>query len=382
MGAQFRGIAGLRAWLAWIVAAAGLVHLAGLEHGAAAHALTFAADQAIMLFMVITGFVITHRVLMRAEAWPVFVVRRALRIYPVYIVCLGAATWAAPAYFDTIAAQPWGALSPAADTFAGDIVTFHADRWTHLAAEITLLQGLIPDALLFHAASVPLAPAWTLSAVWQFCLVAPFVVAAARNRRQAAMLSAVALALFALWERGWLGSYGLPAHVPSSLAGAGPLFAAGLATRLVLPQLATPRHFPLALALWSVVLAALLLPHALFGAGWLVLVGYAAPAARPQGRVPRVLAVLLDSEPARWLGARAYAVFLVHYPLIQALVAACAGAGLAYWPMVTVLVLAAPPLTLAAAVLLHALVERPAVALGRHLKAPLLIAQMAPLPAE
>lgn len=382
MGGQFRGITGLRAWLVWTVVMASLVRLTGLDRHAALALFAPAAGQAIALFMVVSGFGLTHRVLIRAEPWPVFVSRRALRVFPAYWVCLAVATWTAPAYYATIEAQPWAAMAPPVAAIAGDAVTLHADRWPHWLTQATLVNGLIPDGVLFHAGTVPFEAAWSLSAIWQFSLLAPLLVAAARVRRHAAVLSAAALALFALWRGGWMGSYGFPDALPGSLAAASPLFALGIATRLALPLIAPQRHFALPLVLWSSGLAALLAPHALFVALWLALVAWLLPATPPAGRAGNALHLLLDSRAARWLGSRSYATALMHYPLFQALIAGCAAAGLGYWPMVAVLAMTALPLTLAAAVLLHALVERPALALTRYLRAPLLIAHMAPIPAE
>jgi peptidoglycan/LPS O-acetylase OafA/YrhL len=222
---------------------------------------------------------------------------------------------------------------------------------------------MIADQLLDNANQIFLGPAWSLSLEWQFYLVAPLIVAAARRPRGALALTVLFLPAYALYWTGWLGTYGAPWGHPSLLFGAAPLFALGIATRLAVPALPVVRRYPLVQVAWIVGCIALVDRDALFVGMWLAMVPYMLMAAP----TPRIAHALLDSRPALWLGHRSYSTYLIHMPVVQALVWACARGGLAYWPSVAVLAVGTVTLTLIASALIHRWIERPGIALGKRL---------------
>jgi peptidoglycan/LPS O-acetylase OafA/YrhL len=86
---RFRGIEGMRGWLALIVLLAHLVTATGFTSVVPGLAfLAPASGQAVTVFIIISGFVIAHLRLSRGEPYPLYIARRALRLYPVYLVCL------------------------------------------------------------------------------------------------------------------------------------------------------------------------------------------------------------------------------------------------------------------------------------------------------
>ena len=84
---------------------------------------------------------------------------------------------------------------------------------------------------------------------------------------------------------------------------------------------------------------------------------------------------MFASRLAQWFGARSYAVYLVHFPIIMALSLPIlrdvhGGTGLQFLAFLGAVV----PFTLLAAELMHRLVERPFITLGARL------ARIAPKP--
>jgi peptidoglycan/LPS O-acetylase OafA/YrhL len=366
----YRGIEGLRAWLAWTVVASHIFQGLALWRFVGAGPVIAAGNQSVFAFIVISGFVITHLILSRAEPYPAYIGRRFLRLYPVYLVCLAVGIVTTSLYTAAIMAQPWGALSPPISEFSRQFTSEVSHPVAHLLAHLTMLQGLIPDQMLDNANVALLGPAWSLSLEWQFYLVAPFIVAAATRPRGALVLTLLFLPAYALYWVGRLGTFGAPWGHPSMLLGAAPLFAIGIATRIVMPGLPPIRRYPVVPVLWVLGCIVLVYRDALFLGIWLALVPYMllqAPVDRVSRMVDRVLHALLDSRIAIWLGQRSYATYLIHFPLVQAIVWACARAGLGYWHSVAALAAGTITLTLIASAVIHRWVERPGIALGKAL---------------
>jgi peptidoglycan/LPS O-acetylase OafA/YrhL len=100
-------------------------------------------------FMALSGYVITQLCLTKREPYGQYIVRRALRLYPAYLVVLG---------FGTL-------LS---------LGTPHLPA--HLLAHLSLLHGLVPDTLLPGSAMSLLVPAWSISLEFQFYLILPLLL--------------------------------------------------------------------------------------------------------------------------------------------------------------------------------------------------------------
>jgi peptidoglycan/LPS O-acetylase OafA/YrhL len=369
----FRGIEGLRAWLAWTVVASHIFQGLAVWRFVRAGPVIAAGNEAVFAFIIISGFVITHLILSRAEPYPAYIGRRFLRLYPVYLVCLAVGMVTTIGYKDAIMAQPWGALTPPIAEFGAQFTSQASHPLAHLIAHLTMLHGLIPDQMLDNANVVFLGPAWSLSLEWQFYLVAPFIVAAAARPRGALVLTLLFLPAYALYWTGWLGTYGAPWGHPSVLFGAAPLFAIGIATRIAVPDLPAIRRYPLVPVLWMLVCLVLVYRDALFLGVWLAIMPYMLmlpPADRVSQVIDRVLHALLDSRIATWLGQRSYTTYLIHFPLVQAIVWACARTGLGYWQSVAVLAVGTILLTLIASALIHRWIERPGIALGKTLWGP------------
>ena len=366
---RFGGLEGLRAWLAWTVVFSHLLSFTGLGRLVPwlARSVGQLADGAVMVFIILSGFVITHLILERREPYGPYIARRFLRIYPVYFVALLAGIGGTCLAFDAFLVPPWGEMSPTnarllkqADSLAG------GDVFWHLAAHLTLLHGAVSSQVLYESQYMFLGPAWSLSLEWQFYLVAPLVVALATHRVGQVVLVALALWGHRLYTQGVFGEFMLPSVLP----GAALYFGVGIATRLWLKAGVRLRAFPLALLLliagWPVN-ATGLTPVLAWGA-FMAMLSLDVRAGDMASRAARWLfGRAFESRPARWLGEHAYATYLIHMPILQGVAWVCVKPlHLGWVPTGWVTVAVALPATLLASVLLRRCVEMPAVRWGRQ----------------
>jgi peptidoglycan/LPS O-acetylase OafA/YrhL len=347
----YKGIEGLRAYLAWTVVLAHLGEYCGAtERLPKGGLIGDAGNYAVLLFIVISGFVITHLILSKKEPFPIYMARRALRLYPAYLVALALSILTAPIAFHAVSSF---AYSPE------DVLRFiriEQEQFTanftpHLLAHLSLLHGAIPNQLLPYSQYEFLGPAWSLSLEWQFYLVAPLWIWLLYRKP----VIGIALALIAaltykefLW-RGFIN--------PSFLPGAILWFLLGIATRAMLPYAPKLSAYP-----WAIVLgcfALVLLDKQLVVLWlWIAMVAYILQ--------PKAWSVL-DGKLAQSAGSRSYCVYILHEPILG--VALFAAARWFSGPMQIVgffaLTIAA---TIAVSEIIHRWVEVPAIRIGRGLQ--------------
>ncbi len=341
----FKGIEGARGWLACAVVATHFVVLTPLVYLPVFAALIPIARWAVEVFIIISGFVITHLLVSTEESYPLYILRRALRIYPAYLVALALGVLTAPLLAELLAAFP---MQPPHEIHQGVVASRQiGDPIAQLLLHVSLMQGLRPETIHGY-----LPPAWSLSLEWQFYLLAPLFVAAAR-RRPAIVAAVAALCWlgYSMWMFGRFSN-------PSLILGGGWLFLAGILSRLHLDRLPSLRGYPAALPIALAPLAVFAVEAAAIVA-WIALLAYV--------RSDRSW-WLLDGRLARYVGARSYTIYILHYPIVLAAGwAAWRLFGLATKPAILA-AFAATLLLLAAAVeLVYRLVERPAIRLGKHL---------------
>ncbi len=318
-----------------------------LSHGGAA----------VDVFFILSGLVIFRSLeSCRFQARP-FLILRTTRIFPVYLVLLAAAIvlQPLPAPF---AAMPW--IAPGG--LAHDIIPqgWPANWAVEIAAHLTMMHGLFPNALLPDAWNSFLAAAWSLSTEWQFYVLALLLgrsqMSADRLVTLFLLLAAAGLAWDMAAPEPWQFSR---AFLPNKAQ----YFALGIASAVW-----TDRR---SLRSFAVVLGATLLLSAAHGN-----VGKLAPpliwtlclAAQLQPRTLALIAVPLRWRTMQWLGAISYPLYLANEPIQKALAFAlvCIVPGNAV--MFDVLWLPASiMLPVGTAALLHRYVETPAQRWGRTL---------------
>jgi peptidoglycan/LPS O-acetylase OafA/YrhL len=270
-------------------------------------------------------------------------------------------------HFQAFAAHPWGDIVPQPDLLALETASLdQGDFGWHLAAHLTMLHGAISSHLLPVSEYMFLGPAWSLSLEWQFYLVAPLVLVGLQSRRGRILVALATVVGFAAYREGWLGEF----FDPSFLPGAGPYFAVGIATRLLFGKLPEFKIYPLAtmiIAFGICLMAHDLLPFAVWAAfiAWLRTAPAMVGADRPAGRV---LDAAFNSKLAHYLGSRSYSTYLIHEPIIHAVVFVCITRfSLEQGPTLLVTLVSTIGLTLAASAVLYRYVEAPAIAFGKRL---------------
>jgi peptidoglycan/LPS O-acetylase OafA/YrhL len=359
---RFPAIDGLRAWLAWTVVAAHIVQATGLDQLWPAMGLVRElGSKSVMVFIMISGFVIAGLLVEKQERWAPFIVRRAMRIYPVYLVGLAAATAVLFLMPGALARETWLGASDYAP-LVNDILGSVSQR---PAAEglldLTLMQGVVPDGVIRSEQFTVLAPAWSLSLEWQFYLVAPFLVTALRRPGPGVAATLACIAAFAAHRAGLLGHFNAPSFLPAAILH----FLIGIGTRLAIDRFA---GLPASVAA-GVGALSLLGGEAAPVFFWLAFIVFMMRGEAWRGGLADALGragrLAFESAPARFLGERSYASYVMHWPLIQlSLVAALHVAPTGQLQTAGIVTAASAALTLAASWLLYERLERPAMRLG------------------
>jgi peptidoglycan/LPS O-acetylase OafA/YrhL len=366
---HFRSIDGLRAWLAWGVVFFHILLLTAMDvrFPILQGTLDVFAVYLVCVFIIISGFVVTHLLIEKQERLAPYLARRFLRIYPAYFVCLCLGIAATYLHFSAFGARPWGDFVPQPELMNAEIASLQSDGFAaHLLAHLTLLHGAISNQILPASQYMFLGPAWSLSLEWQFYLLAPLILFAVRSRRGKILIALATVAGYAAYRQGWFGRF----YDASFLPGAGLYFAVGIATRLVFAQLPKFRTYPAAAMLIAggfVLLSRDFLPFYF----WLVFVAWLRleqPQAGSNGALDRCFKTAFISPAARYLGVRSYSTYLIHEPVIHIIVYICIKRfALGMTPTFVVALLAAPVATLLAAILLYRYVEAPAINSGKKL---------------
>lgn len=362
---RLTGIEGLRGWLAWTVVAG---HIVSYTVGSgAAPWLWQLSHEAVLVFIIISGFVITHLLLTRPEPYRVYLTRRFFRLYPVYLFALGlgiAGTFVGFATFLDTAGPTWGQDVARLARHREELLGGHF--MTHLLAHLTMLHGTIPGDRLFDAQYMFLGPAWSLSLEWQFYLVAPAVVALARRPGTAVLLVIVAFVGMKAWAKGFLG----PVMLPGMLPAAGLWFGVGIATRLALPRAGTLPSYPTAALLLAV---ALLWGHGLAPVlCWAAFIALLMLSPTPRRRTDRIALALrhrlLEGPWAQRLGAASYSTYILHVPVIQLLTwGAVKVLHLGPWQTLGAVGATAVPLVLGLSLAARRWIERPGMRWGARI---------------
>ena len=357
---RFIAIEGLRGWLAWAVVFSHLTQTSGIYAKGFGPA---PGDFAVLVFIIISGFVIAHLVIERPEPYGTYLVRRLMRIFPVFAVTCLIGYFTYDIHALALSRVPWKT-----DESVANIIRLarsnHEFFWAHVLAHLTMLHGVISNSVLPFSQYAFSAPAWSLSLEWQFYLVAPLVITLARQPRNLIWLVIGVAALEISYRLHWLGEFQSPSFLPA-VAG---YFGVGIASRISYPAIAGTLRFPgiiFALLLILVPLTWDAIPILV----WVfVLTGLVVnwPDADPLSRAYRFV---LESRAATYFGSRSYSVYLCH----PALIAICHLLWTDLFPLasraITFFALSAMvvPLTIITAELLYRSIERPGIALGSWL---------------
>lgn len=149
--------------LAWWVVVGHMLGSAGFTQNTMPDGFAFlrSGEIAVYVFMIISGFVITHLLTVKQEAYSIYIMRRFLRLFPVFFLVI------------TVVFFSFHLGVPIRGGGEG--------LWVHYLLESTMLHGAVPDTLLDNASKRLGGPGWSISLEWQFYLIAPFLMYALRN---------------------------------------------------------------------------------------------------------------------------------------------------------------------------------------------------------
>lgn len=320
---RFSGFDGLRGWLAWMVVVHHLVYFTGLrERFSPLKFLLGWGDSAVLIFIVLSGFVITHLLVVKQEPYRFYIARRALRIYPIYFVALlfgmltTLLTYKTFISADGLAASGQIAfIYPQVNELIRDLRGLDGVAFfEHLGLHLVMLHGAVPNNVLMDSQFMFLGPAWSLSLEWQFYLIAPFVVFAARCRWWSIALAVFACAIYQLDRHQVFGLFVLPSALPAAIL----YFAVGIGSRLIVGKETAGGSWIAAaiIAAYYIHLGAPLWPIAIWAA--FLTASVYEPAGHVAGRrFKSIFRSLFDSRLAKHLGEPSYSTYLLHVPFMH-----------------------------------------------------------------
>jgi peptidoglycan/LPS O-acetylase OafA/YrhL len=314
---------------------------------------------AVNVFMMLSGFVIAKLLADKNESYQVFITRRFLRIYPVFLAALAVAILARPLYIPILLASraplPW-----------------HYDRiwdaennhfWPHILAHLSMLYGLIPESTLRYSGIALLGPAWSMTIEFQYYLVAPLLVLIGRRFGSKGWVTLIVVS--GLLSLGFAAS--LQGNFPTSLPTFLPLFLGGMTSHWIYAQMREQEAKVPA----DILLAGAPLLYLLTGSVPIAIWGFVMALILANGDSPVVskMKSLLNRPSLLFLGKISYSTYLIHYPILWLGKALVAWVALHANPFVGALALFAltAPATLCASALLYHFVEKPGIDFGRRL---------------
>ena len=279
----------------------------------------------VYIFVMISGFVITHLLSMRHERYDVYIIRRFFRLWPAlfFVLCLCAAF-----YMIDMPLRNYSHVltDPATGEVLRDPETNRVLRedmfWQHFFLESTMFHGVVPDNVFENATQMISGPGWSISLEWQFYIVAPFMLLAFTKGGWRLWVVAAVLILCA-----WLGvlhdkkpvifgteyKWGPPSFLPHLIG----FFALGMLSYFLLKKLKQTER-PLTFGA-LIILSAGLIANSFQG---------------PEGNfLPFVIWAMmfvsimtsgtvfhyaLDNKALSWLGTISYSTYIVHMPILTA----------------------------------------------------------------
>jgi peptidoglycan/LPS O-acetylase OafA/YrhL len=272
--------------------------------------------QAVELFVILSGFVITLLCLTKQESYPVYIFRRFVRLYPLFLVALALGMLTSHLYGPAIGENPF--LKEDAQSFLLRAANESRYFWQHLLAHLTMLHGAVPDTLLPQTVFTFSGPLWSISLEWQFYLIAPFLIVALNWYKQpywwVFLMCGVIVLLRVLANRYWPDA-GAPAFLPLRLE----FFALGIFCAIGWERVKTTDWK--ILLLWMIGLTVLFVKFMHAGTFpillWLAV--YMAAALGNRYRITQLTNDWLKIAPAQWIGQRSYGLYVLHMPLVLAM---------------------------------------------------------------
>lgn len=314
---HYQSIESLRAWMAWWVVVGHALHLSGWTYRVydpgVVHYLLRLLERgttAVNTFIIVSGFVILHLILSRKESYKEYIIRRGMRIFPIFLVALALAIILQPFYLEAYTEYSW---VHAREMRLDRVAQEEAHFFTHLFLHLTMLHGVVPEEALPYSSGTFLAPAWSLSLEWQFYMIAPFLLAALMSDRPALryVVAAICLAVVAAFHWQTVYSWAYPSMLFLSL----PHFFVGIGARMFLTDDKKTRMF-------GVVLAVVSLPFTdylaiMIWTFFFVIVLEESERLTVPQPIRALFGLVAWNKFAVYLGKMSYSTYLLHIPLFS-----------------------------------------------------------------
>ena len=158
---RFVAIEGLRAWLAWTVVISHVARITNIYAYGVGRELSKAGDKAVLIFIVISGFVITHLLLSKQEPYAIYITRRFFRTFPLFAVTCFVGYFAAKLLAQAIVNLPWGNEEFFTKGVIPVVESTEAFFWEHTIAHATMLHGALSTAALPASPYAFNGPGWS-----------------------------------------------------------------------------------------------------------------------------------------------------------------------------------------------------------------------------
>ena len=115
---------------------------------------------AVDVFIILSGFVIALLLERKAEPYPAYLLRRAFRLFPLYLPVLAVSALLLP-----VQLEAWEAATPSPANLlrVERAQSALAEPWAHLLVHIPLVQGLVPRFASPDMAYTIVGQAWSIS---------------------------------------------------------------------------------------------------------------------------------------------------------------------------------------------------------------------------
>ena len=320
-----------------------------------------------MVFIIVSGFVITHLLIEKHETYGVYIFRRFMRIFPLFAVTCVIGYFCLPLLVEASSRLPWRD-APSFKFYSEFLEIVHSQTayfWPNFFAHLTMMHGVISDDVLPSSQYVFNSPAWSLSLEWQFYLVAPLAVVAARRLPVALITIGVLTVLCIAYDFGAFGSF----QQRSLLFASAPFFAVGIGSRIAYPKLAGSLRKPaivLALLVAQIPLGWELAPFVVWGLVYTTLITDRRNLEQIDEAVMKFASLMLESRCTLFMGRRSYSIYLCHLSLLGLTLYALTSlsADLSRTQTFLALLFTVVPVTFVFSCILYLTVEKPGIVLA------------------
>ncbi|MDH6257813.1 acyltransferase [Bradyrhizobium sp. BR13661] len=303
----------------------------------------FSGQSAVLLFFVLSGFVLHLAFVSRREGYWPFMIKRFWRIYPPFCVAI----LASAALYHLIGAAPMDGLTDWANHSSWQLRPTFSVVAAHLA--MTDIEDL-------HSLDNPM---WSLVVEMRISILFPLIALATQWNWRATCFGALVISLACSYlEQRYVPDW---LFDPLSTGRFLYLFAVGAAVAensKSIRMVVQIQHWPVRLALWGTALALLSISPILagiptaIGSTLIVVLSFADT---------KTDAALATPAPM-WLGKISYSLYLIHVPVLIAAAHLMTGRMPIIWIFAATVLL-----SLLIAELMYRVVERPAIVIGRRM---------------